>query len=102
MDNARIRQRREGSLSVLAPRRQTTMRLPQTKNSPGERAPLGTFGPPPFLGRREGNLGSPNSLKKKYQQRESNLARRKISQRYSPLPPVAPSYVGCQPEGIDF
>ena len=31
MDYARIRQRREGSLSVLALRRQTTMRLPQTK-----------------------------------------------------------------------
>ena len=41
MDYARIRHRREGSLSVLAPRRQTKMRLPQTKTRLA-RAPLGT------------------------------------------------------------
>ena len=34
MDYARIRQRREGNLSVLATRWQTTMRLPQIKPSP--------------------------------------------------------------------
>ena len=34
MDYARIRQRREGSLSVMAPRWQTTTRLPQIKPSP--------------------------------------------------------------------
>ena len=53
MDYARILQRREGSLSVLAPRRQITMRLPQTKTRLA-RAPLGTSGPPPpFLGRKD-------------------------------------------------
>ena len=95
--------REEGSsLSVLAPRWQTTMRLPQTKTLSGE-SPLGDLRTPPFLGRKEGTLSSPkNSLKKKHQPRESNLARRKRSQRYSPLPPVAPSCVGCQPGGIDL
>ena len=34
MDYARIRKKREGSLSVLAPRWQTTTRLPQIKPSP--------------------------------------------------------------------
>ena len=88
MDYARIRQRREGSLSVLAPRRQTTIRLPQTKTRLA-RAPLGTSRPPPlFLGRKEGS--SQKQPKEKHQQRESNLAKRKRSQRYSPLPPVAP------------
>ena len=49
MDYVRIRQRRKGSLSVLAPRRQTTMRLPQTKTRlTREPAPLGTSRPPPF------------------------------------------------------
>ena len=68
-----------GSLSVLAPRWQTTMRLPQTK-PPLVGAPLGISGSPPPLGRKEGTLSSPkNSLKKKHQQRESHLARRKRS-----------------------
>ena len=34
MDYARTRQRKEGSLSVLAPRWQSTTRLPQIKLSP--------------------------------------------------------------------
>ena len=90
-----------GSLSVLAPRWQITTRLPQTRPCL-ERAP---WGPPDplFFGRKEGTLSSPkHSLKKKHQHTESNLARRKRSQRYFPLPPVAPFCVGCQPEGIDL
>ena len=102
MDYARIRQRREGSVSVLAPTWQTTTRLPQTRTRLA-RAPLGTSGPPPLFRDKGGALRSPkNSLKKKHQQRESNLARRKRSQRYSSLPPVAPFCIGCQPEGIDL
>ena len=96
-----IRQRREGSLSVLAQRQQTTMRLPQTKLAWRE-PPWGPPDPTPFLGRKEGTLSSPKQPKEKHQQRESNLDRRKRSQRYSPLPPVAPSCVGCQPERIDL
>ena len=63
------------------------------------------WGPPdpPLFRDKGGALRSPkNSLKKKHQQRESNLARRKRSQRYSSLPPVAPFCIGCQPEGIDL
>ena len=60
MDYARIRQKKEGSLSVLAPRRQTTMRLPQTKTRLAREPPWGTLDPP-FWRRKEGTL-SPNSL----------------------------------------
>ena len=96
-----MRQRRGGSLSDLAPRRQATMRLPQTKPRLVS-APLGTSGPP-FFREKGGDSKFPKKQsKEKHQQRESNLARRKRSQRYSPLPPVAPSCVGCQPEGIDL
>ena len=61
------------------------MRLPQTKTRLAREPPLGPLDPP-VLGRKEGTLSSPNSLKRKHQQRESNLARQKRSQRYSPLP----------------
>ena len=68
---------------------------PTDKTSPGE-SPLGDFRTPYFLGERRGS----KFPKKKHQQTESNLARRKRSQRYFLLPPVAPFCVDCQPEGI--
>ena len=50
MDYARIRQRREGSLSVLAPRWQTTTRLLQiTESFMALESPWGPSGHPPFL-----------------------------------------------------
>ena len=102
MDYTRIRQRRGGqsvsSVSKVANHNET----PTDKTSSGE-SPLGDLRTPPPFERKEGTLSSPkNSLKKKHQQRESNLVRRKRSQRYSLLPPVAPFCVGCQPEGIDL
>ena len=46
MDYARIRQRRESRLSVLAPRQQTTMRHPQTKTCLAREPPWGPSDPP--------------------------------------------------------
>ena len=67
MDYARIRQRREGSLSVLAPRRQTTMRLPQTKNSPGPPDP------PPPLREKGGDSKFPEQPNRKNNINKENL-----------------------------
>ena len=63
MDYTRIRQRREGSLSVLAPRRQTTMRLSQTKLTWRE-PPWGPPDPPLFR-EKEGTPSSPKQPKEK-------------------------------------
>ena len=64
------------------------------------RAPLGTYGPPPSFREKGGDSKLPeNSLK---QTKRTNLARRKRSQRYLPLPPLVLLYVSCQLEGRDL